>query len=293
MESFHSRELDPPFGDYTDVREIGEDDSRRFRRIIYAYYGEHGRSFPWRETRDPYRILVSEIMLQQTQTDRVLPKYEQFLGVWPDFESLSRASLAEVYRVWQGLGYNRRAKALIEIARAVQEDFGGKLPEEEADLLKLPMVGETTAAGVRAFAFERPAVYLETNIRRVFIHFFFEGRVEVRDREVKRIAGATLDTGEPAQWHYALMDYGVFLKGERPGLNRRSVHYSAQAPFEGSDRQIRGAILRFLSEHPGSGPGLITGALPFEEDRVKKVLEALRSEKMVVKEDAVYSIDES
>ena len=284
---------DPPFGDFTDVNTIGETEIRRFRDIIYAYYGEYGRSFPWRETREPYRILISEVMLQQTQTERVLPKYLRFLSLWPDFEALSKATLFEVYAVWQGLGYNRRAKALLDIAAAVQGEYGGKLPDGEAELLKLPMIGPATAAGVMAFAYEKPVVYLETNIRRVYLHFFFDTREDVRDTEIIQIASAALDRAEPREWHYALMDYGVFLKGARPGLNRRSSHHSVQPAFEGSNRQVRGAILRFLSRYPGSGVDTIVNGLSMEKARVEASLAGLEEEGMLVSENAVYKISGS
>ncbi|MBN1687381.1 MAG: A/G-specific adenine glycosylase [Spirochaetales bacterium] len=290
MNNFPRRFPDPPFGDYTGVDTLDEDEKLNFRELIYAHYGEYGRSFPWRETKDPYSILVSEIMLQQTQTERVVPKYTRFLSAWPDFAALSRASLSDVYAVWQGLGYNRRAKALIEIAGTVQDDFGGQLPDDENALRRLPMVGPATAAGVLAFAFEKPAVYLETNIRRVYIHFFFEGRDGVHDTEVFRIAAAAIDKDEPRQWHYALMDYGVFLKEALPGLGRRSRHYSVQPAFEGSNRQIRGAILRFLSSRPASAAEQLCEYLSFEKERVEQSLAALESEGMLVEESGRYSI---
>ena len=281
---------EPPFGDYSGINTLDEEEIRRFREVIYTHYGEHGRPFPWRETRDPYRILVSEIMLQQTQAERVLPKYERFLAPWPDFTALSGATLREVYALWQGLGYNRRAKALIEIAKTVQRELGGKLPSEEEKLRRLPMVGPATAAAVRAFAFDMPAVYLETNIRRVYIYFYFDRREEVRDSELLPLAAAALDVKEPRQWHYALMDYGVFLKEVPVNPNRRSRHYTVQAPFEGSNRQLRGAILRFLSRHPGSGTERIFNYLAFERGRVEKSLAELESEGMLVREDSRYSI---
>ena len=283
----------PPLGDYTRAGALDEEAIGRFREVIYAYYGEYGRSFPWRETDSPYSILVSEIMLQQTQTDRVLPKYTQFLKAWPDFVSLSQASLSDVYAVWQGLGYNRRAKALIEIAKIIRRDFQGKLPADEEQLRRLPMVGPATAAGVLSFAFKKPAVYLETNIRRVYIHFFFEGRDAVSDTEIRRVAAEAIDTAQLRRWHYALMDYGVFLKKELPGLGRRSLHYSIQAPFKGSNRQIRGAILKFLAGHPGSAAEEVCGGLSFEKERVEKSLVALEAEGMLVKESAAYSIRDS
>ncbi len=284
--------LETPFGDYTGRGLLDDDDIRRFRDVIYEYYGEYGRSFPWRETFDPYKIVVSEIMLQQTQTERVLPKYERFIAAWPNFTALSHATLFEVYNLWQGLGYNRRAKALIDIAKTVERDFGGVLSSSDGELEKFPMIGPATAAAVRAFAFNKPSAYLETNIRRVYIHFFFEGRADVRDDELLPFAVAAVDPQEPRQWQYALMDYGVFLKNTLPNPNRRSRHHVVQSPFEGSDRQIRGGILRFLARHPASPSVEIFHALPFEKNRVAKELESLESEGMLVEENSVYGIDD-
>lgn len=282
--------LESPFGDYTGLDTIDADDLNRFREIIFTHYGEYGRPFPWRETRDPYEILVSEIMLQQTQADRVLPKYERFIAAWPSFASLAGATLLEVYSLWQGLGYNRRAKALLEIAKRVERDFGGALPRERDALLDLPMIGPATAAAVRAFAFDRPSAYLETNIRRVFIYFFFDRRPDVKDGELLPLVEASLDPEEPREWQYALMDYGVFLKNTIPNPNRRSRHYAVQSPFEGSDRQVRGAVLRFLARCPGSPAEDICGSLPFEKERVEKAIETLTADGMVVKANAVYGI---
>jgi A/G-specific adenine glycosylase len=282
---------EPPFGDYTGAAFLDDEEVRRFREVIYAYYGGHGRSFPWRESRNPYRILVSEIMLQQTQTDRVLPKYRRFISVFPDFAALSQATLLEVYNLWQGLGYNRRAKALIDIARTVECDFGGVLPDGEGELERFPMIGPATAAAVRAFAHEIPTAYLETNMRRVYIHFFFEGRTDVRDVELLPLAKAALDPQEPRQWQYALMDYGVFLKKVLPNPNRRSRHHTVQSSFEGSDRQIRGEILQFLARHQASPVENIFRGLPFEKARVARSLKKLESDGMLVKESSVYRIE--
>jgi adenine-specific DNA glycosylase len=154
---------------------------RLFRRTIYRHYRACGRTLAWRETRDPYRILVSEFMLQQTQVERVEDKYPQFLGAFPGFAALAGANLKDVLACWQGLGYNRRAKSLLETARAVVELHGGELPSSREELLALPGVGEATAGALMAFAFNRPVVFVETNIRRVCLYFFFPGKREVRD----------------------------------------------------------------------------------------------------------------
>jgi A/G-specific adenine glycosylase len=284
--------LDPPLGDFTGSTSLEEHEVNTFREYIYSYYGDHGRDFPWRDTFDPYEILVSEIMLQQTQTQRVLGKYRRFLNLWPDFYSLSNASLADVYREWSGLGYNRRAKALRDIARIVVNELNGELPNDPEALTALPMIGNATAAAICAFAFGTPAVYLETNIRRVYIYFFFEGRSDVHDREILPLASVALDAGDPRQWYYALMDYGVYLKSRLPNPNRRSVHYARQSPFDGSDRQIRGGILKRLAELNGAPVEELAQELPFDNVRIEKCLNDLEKEGFLVCEEAVYRISD-
>ena len=220
----------------------------RFRKIIREHYRKSGRhSFPWRKTRDPYRILVSEIMLQQTQVGRVEGFYERFIARFPGFGSLARATPGDVLRLWQGLGYNRRALMLHKLARIVVRDFGGKLPDDREILESLPGIGPGTSGALRAFAFNRPDAFIETNIRRVFIHFFFPKKKMVTDRELARYIKRTIDLRNPREWYWALMDYGAMLaKSARGNPNRRSAHYVAQSPFAGSRRELRGKILRIL-----------------------------------------------
>lgn len=282
--------LEQPFGDYSSNVEIDANTVSSFRQIIYSFYRERGREFPWRKTENPYEVLVSEIMLQQTQTGRVLSKYVEFIARWPDIAALSRASLADVYEVWKGLGYNRRAKALIDIAGQVVERHGGVIPAVERELRQLPMVGQSTAAAVLAFAYEIPVVYLETNIRRALLYFFFEGCSKVQDREVFTIARSVLDSGNPRQWNYALTDYGVFLRAILPNTNRRSAHYARQGPFENSNRQIRGRILRRLSEHGPGSVAEIRDALAHRAGRIEHCLEQLKHDGMLVCENGRYRI---
>ncbi len=146
---------------------------RKFQKTIYRYYGKYGRTFPWRMTHNPYHILISEIMLQQTQVQRVMGKYEPFINAFPDFSSLARAPLRLILKQWQGLGYNRRAIALKLISRRIMEEFHGELPSSVETLMTLPGIGRATASAISAFAFHIPSVFIETNIRRVFIHGFF------------------------------------------------------------------------------------------------------------------------
>jgi A/G-specific adenine glycosylase len=228
-----------------------------FRRMIYGYYLDEGRSLPWRKTKNPYRILVSEVMLQQTQVGRVLDKYRLFVKTFPDFASLARAPLADVLRIWQGLGYNRRAIALKKTAGAVVSDFGGRLPRSPGALVKLPGIGKYSAAAIYTFTTGSPSLFIETNIRRVYIHFFFPDRQGIGDDEILPVLAQTLDEKDPRSWYYALMDYGVKLKAEVENPNRRSSRYRRQSPFGGSARQVRGLILRILTESPGMTKGRI------------------------------------
>jgi len=253
-------------------------DPSRFRALIYRYYDQEGRSFPWRRTRDPYRILVSEFMLQQTQVERVLTRYETFLQAFPDFPTLAAASLTEVLTVWQGLGYNRRAKALRETARLIMGEEGGVLPQDPERLERFPGVGGATAGAVAAFAFGRPAVFLETNIRRVFIHFFFPPSEMVRDRDILPLAASTLDRRDPRRWYYALMDYGVMLKRAVANPNRRSAHYQRQSPFKGSDRQVRSGMLKALLAEPGLRSDEVMDRVGVERERGKRIIGELTRE---------------
>jgi A/G-specific adenine glycosylase len=219
---------------------------KSFQEKILEYYKTHGRKMPWRETRDPYCILVSEIMLQQTQVSRVEEKYPAFIEAFPNFKALDKAPLAKVYGVWQGLGYNRRALALKKIARTVISDYKGVLPRTHDELCRLPGIGRATASSIMAFAFNLPSVFVETNIRTVFIHFFFKNRKQVADDEILEVAGQCLHKKNPRVWYWALMDYGTMLKKSGEDKNARSKHYKKQERFEGSRRQIRGRILKIL-----------------------------------------------
>jgi A/G-specific adenine glycosylase len=225
---------------------------RRLRSLVYGYFRTHGRSFPWRESSDPYHILVSELMLQQTQTARVAERFPMFVERFPNLASLATAGTRDLLEAWRGLGYNRRALALREAARIIGAEHGGHVPRDPEILRGLPGVGPATASEIAAFAYEVPSAFVETNIRRVFLHFFFPGRHGVRDRQILPLVDRTMDRKHPRLWYYALMDYGVMMKkvlpAASPDPNHRSAHYARQSRFEGSDRQIRGRILRILGD---------------------------------------------
>jgi A/G-specific adenine glycosylase len=249
-----------------------------FQKMVLSHYEQYGRAMDWRNTPDPYQILVSEIMLQQTQVERVTTKFPEFILAFPDFASLAAASLAQVLTVWQGLGYNRRAIALQKCAILVMNEYDGILPADVDILATFPGIGRATASSIAAFAFNRPVVFIETNIRRVFIHFFFPDADTVSDAEILPLVEITLYHENPRVWYWALMDLGSVLKKTVANPNRRSVHYTKQSPFEGSDRNIRGIIIRILLAEPGASEKKILGIRKDDPARIKKILAALESE---------------
>ncbi len=183
--------------------------------------------------------------------------------------------------VWQGLGYNRRAVALHRSARILALEHRGAVPDDTAALVALPGIGAATAASIRAFAFDAPVVFIETNIRRVFIHEFFPGREAVADAELLPLVAAALDRRSPREWYYALMDYGAALARRVPNPNRRSRTYARQSRFEGSDRQVRGAILRALVGGTALTVAGIARAAGGDGERVLRLLGDLEREGFV------------
>lgn len=223
---------------------------RSFQAAITRHYQTNGRIFSWRAKITPYRIIVSEIMLQQTQTDRVAKKFTEFTKLFPSFLSLSRATRADVIRAWQGLGYNRRALFLHTLAQTVIQKYHGRVPKNTEELIALPGIGKNTAGSIAAFAFNQPTIFIETNIRSVFLHTFFSNQTNIPDTKIIPLIEMTLDQKNPRQWYWALMDVGVILKKAIGNPSRASQHYSKQTRFQGSNRQIRGAIVRALSDSP-------------------------------------------
>jgi len=223
------------------------------RRRVLSWYRRSGRDLPWRRTRNPYRVLVSEVMLQQTQVSRVLPAYRGFLRRFPTLRALSRAPLGDVLREWSGLGYNRRARDLHRIAR-----MGSSLPCTVAGLDSLPGVGAYTSAAVVCFAHDEPTAFADTNIRRVLGRAIL-GRLAT-DREAVELDARFGSKREPARWHHALMDIGATIcLAKRPRCEicpvRNICQYEGddgpsprrQSPFLESDRRVRGAIVRDLA----------------------------------------------
>lgn len=211
---------------------------------------EHYREMPWREDTRPYYILVSELMLQQTQVDRVIPKFRDFINYFPDEHALASAPLADVLRAWQGLGYNRRAKFLHDSARQIVAR--GSFPNDADTLIQLAGVGKNTAGAIMAYAYNYPSVFVETNVRAVYISHFFDHLQLVSDQEIIHKLSLTAPWQnnfdmQPRKFYWALMDYGHFLKRQGVGPGR-SLHYKKQDPLKGSVREVRGLIVKALSK---------------------------------------------
>jgi A/G-specific adenine glycosylase len=219
-------------------------DYQEFQEEVWAKGREHYRSMPWRDTPTFYHVLVSELMLQQTQVERVRTKFAEFMSTFPTIEALGSASLADVLRVWQGLGYNRRAKFLHQAAQYV---VAHGQPSTLDGLIKLPGVGANTAGAIMNYVYEVPTAFIETNIRTVYFSHFFTHQNSVSDVDLKEIVHATIDRESPREWFYALMDYGAYLKANGQGKLDVSKHYKKQSPLRGSVREVRGDIIRRLA----------------------------------------------
>lgn len=254
-----------------------------FRTLIWTHYRKDGRhSLPWRQTHNPYRILVSEVMLQQTQVDRVIPKYRSFLKKFPTFKALAHAQLQSVLVEWKGLGYNRRALGLKRAAEAVMKEYGGKLPRDYASLLKLPGIGPYTAHAVRAFAWNEPDVFIETNIRSVYIHHFFLKAKKVDDAKLLPFIEKTLDTKKSREWYYALMDYGAHLKKTVGNASRKSSTYSKQSKFKGSHRELRAQILHEVARTGTSSRSTLLKKIAKKPADIEKTIAELMKDGFIV-----------
>lgn len=250
-----------------------------FQELIWEKGRELYRTMPWREITEPYFVLVSELMLQQTQVDRVIPKFNAFIAAFPSVRELAIAPLSDVLILWNGLGYNRRAKYLHEASKSIVGKFGGVIPSTQAELMSLPGVGPNTSAAILAYSFNQPVAFIETNIRTVYFQHFFSDVSSVTDKELLSVVAETLDLEHPRQWYWALMDYGSHLKRNGAGRIDKSTHYKKQSPLKGSVREVRGQILRLLTTG-----GMTQLALRNElsaDNRFPQALESLIEEGMV------------
>lgn len=262
------------------------------------------RDLPWRNTRDPYAIWISEVMLQQTQVSRVDGRWQRWIERFPNVEALAQAPLADVLGEWQGMGYNSRAKRLQACAQQICRDHGAVMPSNCRELVALPGIGPATAAGIRAFAFDEPGVYLETNVRTVFIHELFPNEEKVDDKQlVPLVEAACPAAGEDVRgWYYALLDYGAYLKKTHPNPSRRSKQHTRQSKFEGSHRQKRAFVLRCVLA--GAKPTrqiadeldtfeLGEGRTAVHPDELASILAELQQEGMIAQsDDGMWSVAE-
>lgn len=266
---------------------------KKFQKIIWDYYITSGRkNLPWRKSINPYKIWVSEVMLQQTQVDRVVPFFIAWMKQFPTIQKLASASQVDLLRLWKGLGYNSRALRMKQTAQIIVKNYKGKFPKTVESLQKLPGIGPYTAGAISAFAFNQSMVIIETNIRRVFIHHFFTDRENVTDDEILQLVEKTLDIKKPREWYWALMDYGTFLgrtlniKGKKYNPNIQSKHYTKQSKFIGSDREIRGNILSILLQEKNTTTfnKLVISLKKYSENkiRINKILNQLENEGFIV-----------
>ena len=271
--------------------------SPSLRRALLAWYEPRRRAFPWRRTRDPYRILVSEVMLQQTQAARVVPSYRAFTRRFPNVRELASASRRDVLIAWDGLGYNRRAIALAEAARGIVREHDGRVPADAEALQRLRGVGPYTAAAVGSIAFGSPVAAVDTNVRRVV------GRVlagvdghELGAAETRRLAETWLDRHDPGAWNQALMDLGREVCRPQPRCDgcplREGCRFLAlgrmpseparrPGPFEGSSRQLRGSVVRALRARPSSSLDELTRRTGAAPGRVLAAVEGLAADGLV------------
>ncbi len=258
--------------------------------MIWKYYRENGRhDLPWRKTTDPYKILVSEMMLQQTQVDRVIPKYKAFLKEFPSARALARAPLSDVLSAWSGLGYNRRALYLQRAAQALIRDHGGRFPQDAETLERLPGIGPYTARAIVTFAYNGQCVFIETNIRRVFIHAFFPDADKVSDDKLFPLIESSLPKNTKyREWYWALMDYGSHIKSVVKNPNRRSAHYSKQSKFEGSVRQLRGEFIRQCGKGKITKIALLAPYKKSDKERAEKALASLIKDGILVIDKKLY-----
>ncbi|MGD0328440.1 MAG: A/G-specific adenine glycosylase [Minisyncoccia bacterium] len=259
----------------------------RFRKTVWAYYKKSGRhNLPWRKTKNPYRILVSEVMLQQTQVERVVSFYKKFIKKFPTTKKLATVPLSEVLKTWQGLGYNRRAKQLKIAAQALTVKKVYTIEELEA----LSGVGSSTARAIVAFAYNKDVIFVETNIRTAVTYHFFLNRQKISDKEIEKILTAALPRGRAREWYSALMDYGAYLKKSGIRLNSKHTHYVKQKKFTGSSREARGAILRELAKGEFTLPHLTNSLGTSRRAQLRAALVALEVEGLIKKIGRIYSL---
>ena len=274
--------------------QLSKKEIQQFQKIILNYFTISGRThLPWREKINPYKVWVSEIMLQQTQVDRVIPFFNNWIKHFPNLQTLANASQVDILRHWKGLGYNSRALRMKKSAEEIVQKYNGIFPKGKSKIEKLSGIGPYTAGAIIAFAYDQPVVIIETNIRRVFIYHFFQDQESISDEAILDLVEKTLPEKDLRIWYWALMDYGSFLgktlnvKGKKYNPNVQSKHYNKQLKFIGSDRQIRGKILEILLQEKNNEITLVklqkkVTELTMDNERIQKILNRLALEGFIV-----------
>jgi len=262
-----------------------------FKELLWQKSHELYRDMPWRTDTRPYYVLVSELMLQQTQVARVRVKFEEFIAVFPTIKALATAPLSDVLMVWTGLGYNRRAKFLHDAAKQVMERFNGIIPDSFEALVSLPGIGPNTAGAILAYSFNKPVVFIETNIRTVlFAHFFEHGEL-VTDSQLREVLELVLDHEHPREFYWAMMDYGAELKRQGRAALDQSKHYKKQAPLKGSVREVRGLLLKQLTKGAATEQEL-QSVLGEVDERYPKALEGLQKDGLIQRSKGRFHLTE-
>jgi A/G-specific adenine glycosylase len=257
----------------------------QFQKRVLTFYADHKRTLPWRQTTDPYKILVSEVMLQQTQVSRVIPYYEAWIKTWPTIDSLAQADKQDVLKAWMGLGYNRRAINLHRAALVIQDRFQADVPLAMQHFDEIPGVGEYTAQAVLIFSTNADIVTVDTNIRRILIAEFKLPET-ISNHDLWDIARQCLPRGRSRDWHNALMDYGALLiTARQTGIAPKT----RQSRYEGSDRQIRARLLKILLEMPATLPSLSVH-LEAPEERLLPILSKMCHEGLLAVDDSKYKV---
>ncbi len=269
---------------------ITKTEIQNFQNLILHFYQTQGKDYPWRQTYDPYHILVSELMLQQTQTDRVITKFNSFIKKFPTVHELAKTETPHLLREWKGLGYNRRALYLQRAAQEIVSKFDGTVPADPKVLITLPGIGSYTSKAISVFAFNHPEILLETNIRTVYIHHFFPESHKISDSEIEPVVEKTLYKKDPRIWYSALMDYGSHLKKQLNSINERSKSYKKQSPFKGSDREIRGKVLEELLKHESVSGSEMERNICTDKKRLYRILLDLHREGFIYESDEMYSL---
>ena len=259
----------------------------KFRRKVFTFFKNHGRDLPWRMTEDPYKILLSELMLQQTQVSRVITYYTSWVQRWPTIQLLATASRHEVLQAWMGLGYNTRAIRLQKAAQIIVKEFQGDVITAMNNYKAIPGVGRYTSQAVLIFAANADLATVDTNIRRIFIHEFSLPET-VSEKTIWGLAQRCLPKGRSRDWHNALMDYGALhLTARKTGIPPKTK----QPRFEESDRQLRGRIIRLLLQKD-QGFAQIKKLFEVDEPRLQIILDKLAHEGIISRKNDRYHLKE-